>query len=124
MKRWKIPMKRCRSPRAISRVAKSLRARRRGVITWLELLGLGRRRIGIRVGRARDRRHRARRGLARLAGMRRLDEELRLLDPLRRELRSDALGRARVAVEQGAAKRALPESVQETLAVEGALLPL
>src|SRR5687768_11459274 len=108
MKRWNTPMKRCSSSRGIALVANSLSARRRGVM----VLGLGLRRVGVGEVRARNRRHGARGDFARLARLRRLDEELRLLDALLRELRGHARGRARVAVEQVAAERALREPVE------------
>src|SRR6185503_10956575 len=113
MKPWKTPMNGWRSARAIGRVAKSLRARRCGFkeVASLRLGGCG---VGV-GGRARNRRHDARRRLARLAGLRRLDEELRLLDALRSELGRDALGGARVAIEQVAPERALREAIEEPL---------
>src|SRR5262245_5920909 len=113
MKPWKTPMNGASSSRTRGRAVNSLMARRFGSIE----LRLGGRFLRL-DRRAGDRRHDARRGLARLACVRGLDEQLRLLDALRRHLRGDALGRGRLAIEQVAAERALREAVEEALGVE------
>src|SRR5262245_24476708 len=123
MKRWNTAMNGWSSARGIARVANSLTARRSGFMRWMGQArsGLGRREIGV-VRRAGDRRHGARGHLARLAGLRRLDEQLCLLDPLRRDLGRDALGGVRVAIEQVPREGPLREAVEEALRVEEALL--
>src|SRR5438046_3102003 len=123
MKRWNTPMNGCSASRGIGCVAGILSESRSGFmasgsgrIGWAtSRLRLGRRRL---VRRARNRRHRARSDLARLARLRCFDEELRLLDALRRGLRGDAPRAVRVPIEQIAAERALGEAVEEALRVE------